>query len=492
MLAYRKWVLSLGIAAVTPGIALAGPLSFFKSDQSATSSPVDNQKLAEEVAANLRAASFSGFDIEIEVKQGICTLSGKIADAVQKEQATRVISRVPGIRGVNNQLAVLNNAKPATQAPVQQLAAAPQQASPIQQAVAENVTSNPIQQAGFFSRERQTKGTKQQAALAQGQPQYQPPAAFPRARRSSESPQQIQQTIARITTAIGQSGVRGHSIDLRYANGVASLIGTAKSADDVARLTQVISKVPGVRQVNNQLQAPGMTAPGLPATGNQQTAERIAQALAANQLSGLDIEVRYNSGVATLSGKVPHPQVAAIAHQVTSTVPGVQQVNNQLLVPGPGQGGPQAGPQFPGGPAAGQPGQLTPVSHQRMIPGNPAMLAAGAAAGAMGMAAGGMGMGPGPGPHGHGAHGPSHLAYDLPNLPNHAWPTYASYPNYAQVAYPQEYSASAWPYIGPFYPYPQVPLGWRQVQLEWDDGAWNLNFRPRTDKWFWYLDPKNW
>jgi hypothetical protein len=79
-----------------------------------------------------------------------------------------------------------------------------------------------------------------------------------------------------------------------------------------------------------------------------------------------------------------------------------------------------------------------------------------------------------------------------PSLPPYAWPSYASYPNSAQVTYPTQYSASAWPYIGPFYPYPQVPLGWRQVQLEWDDGMWNLNFRPRTDRWWWFLHPKNW
>ena len=99
---------------------------------------------------------------------------------------------------------------------------------------------------------------------------------------------------------------------------------------------------------------------------------------------------------------------------------------------------------------------------------------------------------PGAGPSAHGGGAPSHLAYDLPNLPSYSWPTYASYPNYASLTYPKEYSASAWPYVGPFYPYPQVPLGWRQVQMEWDDGYWNLNFNPRTDKWFWYLDPKNW
>ena len=80
----------------------------------------------------------------------------------------------------------------------------------------------------------------------------------------------------------------------------------------------------------------------------------------------------------------------------------------------------------------------------------------------------------------------------MPYMPEHAWPSYAPYPNYASVTYPSQYSASAWPYIGPYYPYPQVPLGWRSAQLEWDDGYWHLNFDPKTDKWWWFLDPENW
>ena len=69
------------------------------------------------------------------------------------------------------------------------------------------------------------------------------------------------------------------------------------------------------------------------------------------------------------------------------------------------------------------------------------------------------------------------MAYDAPSMPNYAWPSYASHPNYAAVTYPKQYSASAWPYIGPFYPYPQVPMGWRKVSLEWDDGWWMLDFK---------------
>jgi hypothetical protein len=81
--------------------------------------------------------------------------------------------------------------------------------------------------------------------------------------------------------------------------------------------------------------------------------------------------------------------------------------------------------------------------------------------GPMGAPAGGMGGGP---------------SYDQAQMPGYAWPSYASYPNYAAITYPKQYSPSAWPYIGPFYPYPQVPLGWRKVCLEWDDGWWFLDF----------------
>jgi hypothetical protein len=85
---------------------------------------------------------------------------------------------------------------------------------------------------------------------------------------------------------------------------------------------------------------------------------------------------------------------------------------------------------------------------------------------------------PMPMPMGYGGGSPAANA-GQPNMPGYAWPGYAASPNYAAVNYPQQYSASAWPYIGPFYPYPQVPMGWRRVELEWDDGWWNLDFHDR-------------
>jgi nitrate reductase NapAB chaperone NapD len=79
-------------------------------------------------------------------------------------------------------------------------------------------------------------------------------------------------------------------------------------------------------------------------------------------------------------------------------------------------------------------------------------------------------------PEAYGPQGPLPGQYNQPNLPDYAWPSYACYPNYAEVCYPKQYSPKAWPYIGPFYPYPQVPLGWRKTTLEWHDGWWWLDF----------------
>jgi hypothetical protein len=71
---------------------------------------------------------------------------------------------------------------------------------------------------------------------------------------------------------------------------------------------------------------------------------------------------------------------------------------------------------------------------------------------------------------------PGQAAPDLqaPNLPPYAWPTYAPYNNISRVAYPQAYPYNAFPFIGPYYPFPKVPLGWRKVTLEWEDGHWYL------------------
>src|SRR5262245_17331772 len=71
-----------------------------------------------------------------------------------------------------------------------------------------------------------------------------------------------------------------------------------------------------------------------------------------------------------------------------------------------------------------------------------------------------------------------------PRMPPYAWPTYAPYNNYSRVAYPQAYPWQSFPFIGPVYPFPKVPLGWRSVKLEWDDGYWW--YGQVGNKWNWW------
>lgn len=90
--------------------------------------------------------------------------------------------------------------------------------------------------------------------------------------------------------------------------------------------------------------------------------------------------------------------------------------------------------------------------------------------------------------------------YDAPFMPPFSWPSKAPYPNYSAVQYPKQYPNTAWPHIGPFHPYPEPPLDWREVSLhsfgamhpfhtgsepppewskvtlQWDDGHWYLKF----------------
>jgi hypothetical protein len=71
-----------------------------------------------------------------------------------------------------------------------------------------------------------------------------------------------------------------------------------------------------------------------------------------------------------------------------------------------------------------------------------------------------------------------------PPLPPYAWPTYAPYNNYSRVAYPNSYPYEQWPFIGPMYPFPRVPLGWRSVSLTWEDGHWWYHRNPTGHDWW--------
>ena len=225
-------------------------------------------------------------------------------------------------------------------------------------------------------------------------------------------------------------------------------------------------------------------AAAFPSVGNaddRQIAEFIKSKLQSEQqagnLKGFNIDMRVDKGTIWFSGYVANKAqediVLAVAQQagsmgavqvvddieVTNTMPVPTQ---SMLAPMPAQVNQQA--------------QM--VSYQEPMPVQ--MPATVAQLGGNIVEAQGMPMnagGPMPMPMGYS--GDANMGGGAPSMPGYAWPGYAAHPNYAAVTYPKQYSASAWPYIGRFYPYPQVPMGWRKVQLEWDDGWWYLDFKDR-------------
>ena len=226
------------------------------------------------------------------------------------------------------------------------------------------------------------------------------------------------------------------------------------------------------------------------ATGDENAAQNIAKVLKqSGQLKDYRVGVKYEDGVAWLLGTVTSPQQKQIAERLARQAPGVQHVVSKLEVEGGSAVDNQlqvASKEVP----AERPLTQSPQTNNRRPRNNNMPVPYARSNGQSvkpanfsqaqycpgGCQPGGPGMAPAAmGPNPAMSQGAA-VSYDNPQLPGYAWPSYAASPNYAALTYPKQYSASAWPYIGPFYPYPQVPLGWRKVTLEWDDGWWFLDF----------------
>ena len=206
------------------------------------------------------------------------------------------------------------------------------------------------------------------------------------------------------------------------------------------------------------------------AAANQKVADDIAAAIAgAVSDHGYTVSLDFRGGIVTLHGTVSSPHQMRRIVEVTRSRPGVKRVVNELtLVPA---------------------GTVQTTSYQE-AGGAPAPMpmAPGSSGQMMNAAVPEFSMPQGAPPQ-----------YDAPYLPPFAWPAKAPYPNYSAVQYPKSYPPNAWPNIGPFYPYPEAPLDWRevkawswgchlidseksppgewrQVKLRWDDGHWYLSF----------------
>jgi BON domain len=276
------------------------------------------------------------------------------------------------------------------------------------------------------------------------------------ARADDEGDRAAAQQIATMLRDSGQ--VRNYNIAVKYKEGVVRLEGRVTSQEQMNTALMLISDLDNVTQIVNGLSI----GPG--PSGN---------AAAKSSRKGRGSQTRL------VSGQRPVPRGVPLG---TAASGGASPVGYQQAQ--------QAGyPQYPPGPPNYQQAQMGYAQGQcppgggggYVVPGSTSyqdgVMDGGGGGGQGGMAGGGNRPMPAYVPQPNMS--PPPAAYDQPTMPNYSWPSYAAYPNYAAVTYPKQYAASAWPYIGPFYPYPQVPLGWRKVTLEWDDGWWFLDFDDR-------------
>jgi hypothetical protein len=183
------------------------------------------------------------------------------------------------------------------------------------------------------------------------------------------------------------------------------------------------------------------------AVNNQDLANAVVAQLQKCSLRGFTIDIFCQDGIVAVRGQVADKAQHDLVVRSIYAVPGVKNVIDGLAMAEvrPVQGFAQAEPGVLPPPAGGRP-IVDPI------------------------------------PVGQ----PGVMMNDLnpPKMPPYSWPSYAPYNNYSRVAYPQAYPYNAWPFIGPFYPFPKVPLGWRSVTLEWQDGHWWMGRNATThDYW---------
>jgi hypothetical protein len=234
---------------------------------------------------------------------------------------------------------------------------------------------------------------------------------------------------------------------VKVHEGTVWLNGTVKSQQQLSAALDIVQETPGIEKIVNGLSIADAAAPTASA-GRSAAAAQPAIGSAIQQTSG-----QSGDGKAQLASNSQDSYEAPAAGSPSIMTNGRGSGAPRPLMPSrmvSNQGQPMPAPYQPGAQPIGPPSGMQMAPNGSPIPA---------------YAPGGPGNGVAP------AH------FDRPNMPGYAWPSYAAYPNYAALTYPKQYSPTAWPFIGPFYPYPQVPLGWRKVTLEWKNGWWMLDFK---------------
>lgn len=406
----------VGVALYT--LAAVTPLAAWGGDR----------EIAEQIFLKLKEQQASGvlqgFTLDLGVNEGQVVLKGQVSTESQRDAVLAVANDTEGVSSVIDEISIVPVAKPAP-VKIEEDGSVVTTTSPEEFSMDNALAIPPADYA--------KSPTKDSAVRPVG---------------GSEADQgsgdgEIRASVVRSLTEAQQRGeLRGFGVRVSATEGDVLLSGEARSYETKAAVIELVRRTAGVRSVVDDIRvhtatpvarvAPTAAAPAAPSVdpAAPKRSERPVgdQTKQVGHLLPVEVQPVRSQSIGRYAGPVAQAQPVRFDGQVDANV----------------VGGAVAGDLY--GAAGAAPLAAAPMAP---VPMAPVPMAYGA-------------------PH-----------YDSPYLPNYAWPGYAAYPNYAAVTYPQQYSPTAWPYIGPFYPYPQVPLGWRKVSLEWDDGWWFLDFTDR-------------
>ena len=236
-MSYFNNALAMGLVGV---VLVAGPVRGASAGQQAATSAVtnvDDGTLKSQIAANLKKSSLAPRDIDVDVKQSIVTLTGKVRSATEKASAER-LAKVSGVTRVDNRIEV----------------------SP-------KIDQSKIDAAGEKTKAGVTKAVDTSANAAEktkGEVQKGVGKAEQgvgkAADKTSEAAGKVGDTMgdASVTTRVkagfsGENQLRDTAIDVDTTDHVVTLRGSVGSDAAKARAGEVAASIGGVTRVVNQL-----------------------------------------------------------------------------------------------------------------------------------------------------------------------------------------------------------------------------------------------
>ena len=466
----------------------------------------NDQEIAEQIVGKLekqkQLGKLKGFELNMQVQSGVVTLSGRVSTPQQQFLALDIARRIRGVKKVVNSIQIKPQAAqikpqaaparaagpkmlPVKSSPIRPLPKRPVQTAPPKQKNFVAGVSSALKQAFTPKLAGSVTNARQRARRVQKQPA----AKASHKQMVQRSPSLNAPSNAKsIGSAIGSRPVGNRPLPALRSGSLQSQHGHIRPVDHRQPTAAQMQKAPtpaaapqAVRRATVHQPTAAKTPVGSGRVAAKPKAPAKQQPKAAPQPPQAAMTAEQQRAAAMY-------QQQMIAMQQQLAARGQQMPQGRMIALPAGQFRPGPNGQLPQFPNVGNGGAIqipvrfVPVRVASQVP--LAYAQVGPPRGNLAMRQPGNGA-----PNGGQRPVPMHMAsagsgivpaqFDHPQMPAYSWPSYAAHPNYGAVTYPRQYSPTAWPYIGPFYPYPQVPLGWRKVTLKWKDGWWFLDFKDR-------------